>query len=331
LTGDTSQNRLLIGFFGGGPQALECVGRIVADRDFIVAFVHLRDPDDEALRAFCVANDIDILDERDANAAATLVAIGSYHVDLIVSVNAKQIFRQPLLDIPTRGAVNIHNGLLPRQRGGGGAYTAIINGETPGTTVHFIDDGIDTGDIITQREIPLGPNETMGDFQQRAISASAELLLVALGDIRNGTETRIPQRDQPFHYTPSKAPWDELIDWSQTSRMILDKIRARKPGPANFYICDDEVYEVVEATPEPNILDFFSTFGQVLQRHPEKGLLVKTGDNGLWLNRVRKHGEEMTTVPNHPSGKMLRYMVDRELFYLKRRLAVLEAGQTDPQ
>jgi len=328
MSGKLLQSSFVIGFFGGGPQALECLSRIVADDHYNVAFVHLRDANDVSMRSFCVSNQIEILEERDANAGAAIAAVASYHVHLLISVNAKQIFRKPLLDVPTHGAVNVHNGMLPRQRGGGGAYTGIVNGEMLGTTVHFIDDGIDTGDIIAQRDVPLGPEETMGDFQGRVIGVSAELLLEALDGIRSGCVTRTSQRDLQFHYTPRKAPWDELIDWSQTSRVILDKVRARDPGPTNFYLCNDELFEVVKVALEPMLLHFSNTVGQVLQRHPDKGVLVKTGDSGIWLNRVRRRGDDTVIVPDHPPGKMLRYMLDREIFDLKQRLAVLEAGQS---
>ena len=193
---------------------------MIAAQDSQIVFVHLRSADDRVLRELCLSASIDILDHRNVNAADTLDQIKNYEPQLLVSVNAKQIFKSELLSIPEIGAINVHNGLLPLQRGGGGAYTAIINGETPGTTVHFIDEGIDTGDVLMQREILISDTDTMGDFQCKAVSESAAILTETIAAIRNGTAVRTPQRDLEFHYTPRKAPWDELVDWTESTRLI---------------------------------------------------------------------------------------------------------------
>ena len=297
---------------------------MIAGGDSEVVFVHLRNNDDDALRKLCLSTSIDILEHRNVNASDTLDQIRNYEPQLLISVNAKQIFRPELLSIPEFGSLNVHNGMLPRQRGGGGAYTAIINGENPGTTVHFIDEGIDTGDILVQREIPLSDTETMGDFQRKAVSESAEILTESIAAIRNGTAVGTPQRDREFHYTPRKAPWDELVDWTQSTRLILDKIRARSPGPANFYLYEDTPFEIVAAEAEPKLLNYTNTPGQVLQRDPSKGVLVKSGDNGLWIRRVRRRDDTSETVPDHPPGALLRYVIEQEVYELRSRLAALE-------
>jgi methionyl-tRNA formyltransferase len=317
-------NPLRIGFFGGGDQAVRCLESMIAAQDSQIVFAHLRSADDRVLRELCLSASIDILDHRNVNAADTLDQIKNYEPQLLVSVNAKQIFKSELLSIPEIGAINVHNGLLPLQRGGGGAYTAIINGETPGTTVHFIDEGIDTGDVLMQRKIPISDTDTMGDFQCKAVSESAAILTKTIAAIRNGTAVRTPQRDLEFHYTPRKAPWDELVDWTESTRLILDKIRARTPGPANFYLYEDTRFEIVSAEAEPKLLDYINTPGQVLQRDPSKGVLVKTGDSGLWLRRVRQDTDAKEIVPDHAPGALLRYVVEREIYELRAKLVALE-------
>ena len=177
-------NPLRIGFFGAEAKGGKGLAQsMIAAQDSQIVFVHLRSADDRVLRELCLSASIDILDHRNVNAADTLDQIKNYEPQLLVSVNAKQIFKSELLSIPEIGAINVHAGLLPLQRGGGGAYTAIINGETPGTTVHFIDEGIDTGDVLMQREIPISDTDTMGDFQCKAVSESAAILTETIAAI----------------------------------------------------------------------------------------------------------------------------------------------------
>jgi methionyl-tRNA formyltransferase len=109
-----------IGFFGGGPVALTVLARILAEPRWQVVFIHPRAEDDEPLIGLAEENGIPVMKERNINSAAALAYIRGRRADLLLSINTKQIFKSELLSIPPLGAVNLHGGLLPRQRGGGG-------------------------------------------------------------------------------------------------------------------------------------------------------------------------------------------------------------------
>ena len=313
-----------IGFFGGGPQAQHVLAALLKQSGWVISFFHPRWSDDPMIAETVIPAGIEIMPFPTLNSADAVEYVRSKALDLIVSVNAKQIFRAPLLGSARHGAINLHNGLLPRQRGGGGAYVGMINGEPLGTTLHLVDEGIDTGDILLQREHRLGPDATMADLQRAAIECAADLVVTGVRQIESGTAIFTPQRDRPFYYVPAKASWDELIDWREPSQKILDKIRARSPGPINFYLFKDTLHYVLAAEPEPLLLAHDNTVGQVLIRDPQKGVLVKTGDSGLWITRIRKAGEDAEYRPDHPSGSLLRLNLDHEVMGLKERLRSLE-------
>ena len=106
--------------------------------------------------------------------------------------------------------------------------------------------------------------------------------------------------------------------------MISRQDTGTHPGPANFYLYEDTRFEVISAEAEPKLLDYINTPGQVLQRDPSKGVLVKTGDSGLWLRGVRQKNDAEEIVPDHPPGALLRYVVEREIYELRAKLFALE-------
>jgi methionyl-tRNA formyltransferase len=109
------------------------------------------------------------------------------HPDLIVSVAASQIFREPLLGIPPKGCVNIHGALLPRYRGMLPSFWTLLNGEREGgVTVHYMSAGIDDGQIIEQRRFPIHADDTVETLIGRSKAVGAELLLDVLARIEQG-------------------------------------------------------------------------------------------------------------------------------------------------
>ena len=113
--------------------------------------------------------------------------------DLIVSVAASQIFKEPLLRIPPAGCINIHGALLPRYRGMLPSFWTLLNGEREGgVTVHYMNPGIDDGAIIAQRRFPIHPGDTVEGLIGRSKALGAELLTEVIGRIARGDVTTLP-------------------------------------------------------------------------------------------------------------------------------------------
>lgn len=305
--------RLRIAFFGGGAQAAAALGSLVRHHD--VVLVHPRFGRDDEICGF----GLPVLDHANVNSDAALADISAATPDLIVSVNAKQIFRAPLLAIPPLGAINLHNGLLPRQRGGGGGCIGLINGEPCGCTVHVIDTGIDSGDIVLQRTFDLPPEPTMADFDAEAIRLAPDAILRAVDSIAAGAARPRPQTG-PWYYVPAKPEWAELIDWSLPSADILRRIRARTPGPGGTYLYGDKLHRVLHAEEAADMAPHTNAPGQVIGRGD--GVLVKTGDTGIWLRRVEAVDGSEPATPR--LGDMLAVNVHKALHDMSQRLSEIE-------
>lgn len=142
-----------------------------------------------------------VLRVEDINSPGTIDAVRNRGFDLIVAGAFAQILGRKLLAIPRLGAINVHLSLLPKYRGPSPCYWVIQNREqTSGATVHYMDEGIDTGDIMRQIELPLDPAESAWQLEQRLAYAGAGLLLEAIGQIEAGTVRRIPQRREEGSY-----------------------------------------------------------------------------------------------------------------------------------
>jgi methionyl-tRNA formyltransferase len=129
----------------------------------------------------------------DVNAPEFLERLHRIETDLIVSVSCPQIFKQPLIELPSRGCLNIHGAILPAYRGVMPSFWMLANGETQaGVSIFFVNDDIDAGDLCAQRSFSIEEGETLDEFLRRSKAISAELLLELLSQIEAGTVTSTP-------------------------------------------------------------------------------------------------------------------------------------------
>lgn len=150
----------------------------------------------------------------------------------IVVVAYGQILRRAVLDLPPLGCVNLHASLLPELRGAAPIAWAILRGyrETGNTTI-FMDEGMDTGDIILQEREPISPDDTAGDLAHRLAPRGAELLCRTLALIEAGRAPRIPQDPARATYAPMLTPADGCIDWGEPAEAIRNRIHGCNPVP----------------------------------------------------------------------------------------------------
>lgn len=148
--------------------------------------------------------------------------------DLLFSINNFKIIKELLLAVPTDGTINFHNGPLPRYGGVNPCSWAIVNGEAEhGVTWHYVDVGIDTGEIIAQARFPIGARETAGSLTVRCILEGVRLFGEIVPQIVRGTAPRIPQdRTSATYYSLKDIPYEGVIDFSWTQAEIDRFVRA---------------------------------------------------------------------------------------------------------
>jgi methionyl-tRNA formyltransferase len=155
--------------------------------------------------------------------------------DCVVIIAYGQIIPARLLPIPTLGWINLHASLLPKYRGAAPINWAIVNGETKtGATSMRIDAGMDTGDILLQREIEIGPAETAPELSRRLSEAGAPLMAETLRGLAAGTIVPRPQDHSKATHAPMLKKEDGRINWNRTAQEIYNRIRGFAPWPGAY-------------------------------------------------------------------------------------------------
>jgi methionyl-tRNA formyltransferase len=155
--------------------------------------------------------------------------------DAVVIIAYRQIIPGRLLSIPRLGWINVHGSLLPSYRGAAPIHWAIANGETrTGVTTMQIDAGMDTGPILSQRELAIGPDETTPELYTRMSEAGAGLIVDSLLKFASGEIAPIAQDSSKATYAPILKKEDGRIDWSRAAQQIYNRMRGFTPWPGAF-------------------------------------------------------------------------------------------------
>ena len=200
-----------------------------------------------------------------------------------------QILKSDIIHLAPKGFINCHAGALPFYRGRNILNWALINGEKQfGVTVHYVDEGIDTGDIILQRFAPISREDRYGDLLNKASDLCAETLYDALVQINEGQVQAILQK--AIHpvgfYCSARKNGDELIDWSWDSERIYNFVRGiADPAPGARTFCEGKEYIVDRVSLIENAPNYLDKPGNIVGKS-EPGIAVKTGDNTILITRL---------------------------------------------
>ena len=290
-----SFSRLRIGYFADGPWSHRALELLVADPDLDVSFICARfvNPD-QYLRDRAVELGIEFYISKNVNSDIFLNKIGTHKCDIFVSMSFDQILRERFYSFPSLGTINCHAGKLPYYRGRNILNWALINDEKEfGITVHYIDDGVDTGDIVLQRIYPISDSDDYGSLLARAYAECPLVLYDAIQLIKSGKSSRLPQ--ESIHPLGSifsqRKQGDEIIEWNWTSREVFNFVRALShPGPlAQTKLNDIKVY-IARVEIVPDAPNYKCIPGAILSKE-EDGFLVKTGDSYVrvveWISEAR--------------------------------------------
>lgn len=271
-----------IGYFGDGPWAHEAFKRLIVDSTIEIKFVTVRyDNRDPVLMSLAEVNHIPVELSQNINSDEFLERIGKYKVDLFVSMSFNQIFKERTINYPPFKTINCHAGKLPFYRGRNILNWALINDEKEfGITVHYVDVGIDTGDIIIQKTYPITDQDDYKSLLGTAYIGCADMLYEAIKQIQDGTVTRIKQDmiDPVGMYCGMRGLGDEMINWNSTSRELFNFVRAIcKPGPMATSILNGGQIKINKVREVPGARKYIGKPGQILGKTGQ-GFFVKTED-----------------------------------------------------
>jgi methionyl-tRNA formyltransferase len=217
--------------------------------------------------------------------------------DVIVVMAYGQILPRAVLEIPKIACLNLHASLLPRWRGAAPIQAAIAAGDQEtGITVMYMDEGLDTGDILLERKLDILPTDTGASLHERLAQVAPEALFESLRLLTAKSAPRIPQDNAQATYAPKLKRDDGRIDWSEPAEVIERKIRAFNPWPGAFIKLDDRNLKVFSAS----LVNGSGKPGEILPS--EKELVIGAGNDALALGEVQLEGKKRMSAAEFLRG-----------------------------
>ena len=279
---------LSIGFFGDGPWADKTLKEISTNNKFSISFIVSRfKKPDQKLKKWSKKIGVDFICFKNINSPQAIAKLKKYDADLFVSMSFDQILKKEIISLPPMGFLNCHAGALPFYRGRNILNWALINDEKEfGVTVHFIDEGIDTGDIILQKKRVISDKDDYSTLLKKAEVLCAECLYEAITKVDSGNFKRIKQKSiHPYgSYFFKRKKGDERINWNSTSRDIFNFVRAlTNPGPCAQTLHDKKILKLRKVK-IPKIKKIYKgNPGEVVYKS-KKYVFIKTKDSVVKLS-----------------------------------------------
>lgn len=254
-----------------------------------------------AVKAAAQDHKIPVLDFGHGQRKSVCDTVLSEKPDAVVVVAFGHILREPLLSTPPYGCINVHASLLPRWRGVSPVQFSILHGDTwTGVTIMKMDRGVDTGPILAQRSVAIGPEDNAGDLLDRLAGQGADLLLHTLRDLQGGHIDEVPQNDQGVVYAPKLTKTLSAVRWDRHVVTVHNQIRALQPWPGTTTYLGEQVLKVTRSQPK----SFFSSGkvpGTVLHVAAE-GVEVACEDGSLLLTGIQCPGRKQLPIAEFLRG-----------------------------
>jgi len=230
-------------------------------------------------------------------------ALQSLAPDLLIVAAFGQILPPSVLGLPSHGPLNIHASLLPRWRGASPIAAAIREGDAEtGVTIMRMEEGLDTGPIVSQRATPIGPDETTATLTARLADLGADLLIETLPGWLSGEIAPTPQDDALATMTRPLRKEDGRLDWRQPADALARQIRAVTPWPSAFTTWEGKTLKVLQAHPLAELPPSAPTTpGACFTLGARGGLACACGEGALALDMLQLEGKRAA-----PSGDVLR-------------------------
>ncbi len=291
-------------FFGSTDFSLPIVQRIAEYFQILGVVIARPKPKGRGLKIelpqvgqWAVSKGITVLDPENPNSPEFIQTLSSLQPDLFVLSAYGHILSGELLAIPKLGGINIHPSLLPKYRGAAPIQRAIMAGEkTTGVTIFFMDEKIDHGKIIAQKELAIYDEDTYGSLSQRLALLATETIIDVLKMIDTSSYRLIEQKESEMTYAKKITKEEMLVNWSDKSEPILNLIRALNPSPgARTYFRGSELI-ILEA----QVGDRMIQPGTI--HIEDKKLYVGTGNGSLIIRKLKPENRRVITALDFING-----------------------------
>ena len=229
---------------------------------------------------------------------AILPILEEYAPDVIVVVAYGKILPEYILNYPQYGCINIHGSLLPEYRGAAPIQRAVIDGKkVSGVTSMYMEKGLDTGDMLIKRELPISEETTAGEYHDALALLGGEVLLETLNGLAKGILTPEKQDDSLSTYASQLSKAEGEIDWNNTNEQIYNKVRGLNPWPKAFSFIDGKRFVVNFVYKS----DENGEAGTVL-RADENGIKVACKKGSVIIKEIKVEGKKMMSAEDYLRG-----------------------------
>ena len=266
-----------------------------AGADVAAVITHADDPDEDvwfrSVRQLAESHQLPVFTPDSVSTPEWMARIADWQPDFLFSFYYRKILSKQILDLPRRGALNLHGSLLPRYRGRCPVNWVLIHDEREsGVTLHYMEEKPDRGDIVAQRAVPITDADTALTLFRKLTDAAAALMRETYPLLCAGTASRQPQDHTRASYFGGRRPADGRIDWTQPARTSFNLVRAvTHPYPGAFTTWGGKTLYVWEAHPVTGAAPGAGAPGTLVSVHPT--LQVQSGTGTLELLRVQLDGE----------------------------------------
>ena len=219
--------------------------------------------------------------------------------DLIITCAYGQIIPKELLELPKYGCINIHASLLPKYRGGAPIHHSIINGdEYTGVTIMYMDEKMDSGDILYQEKIKIEDTDNVGTMFEKLSVLGSNMIRDFIPKIVNNDFTRIKQNEDEVTYAYNISKEDEKIDFNNSSKDIFNKIRGLNPFPVGYALLEGKRVKLYSSRiGNKNI----GSIGEIIGIYDD-GIGIRTSDSEIIITELQFEGKKRTTTKEYLNG-----------------------------
>lgn len=244
---------------------------------------------------------IPVLQSPDLKNDEFLKALSSFDADLFIVVAYGNFLPKEVIEVPKLFCINVHASLLPKYRGAAPINWAVINGETKtGISIFALDEHMDSGDVIAQKEIAILPDDTSGSLKKRIAPIASKFLIETINTIEKGDYVFIQQDAAKVTRAPKLKKEDGLINWNDSAVKIHNRVRGLLPWPVAYTYYSGKILKIFETKVIDHNWEKFIP-GEVVDISKE-GLIVQTGEGTLCLNTVHPESSKPMDIKSFIAG-----------------------------
>ena len=218
--------------------------------------------------------------------------------DVIITCAYGQIVSKDILDIPKYGCINIHASLLPKYRGGAPIHYALINGEEEtGVTLMYMDEGMDTGDMLVSECIKIEEDDNIETLSNKLSVLGSKMIIKYLEDIINGKIVGVKQDNDKATFARIIKRSDEHLDFNVSNRDVYNKFRALSPNPLPNFIMDDAEFKIAEC----QLCDEEGNASEIISEGKDY-FVTGCASGSIKVTKIKPSGKNIMSVKDFKNG-----------------------------